>query len=105
MAILGLTVFSTYLLLVNFFTNRSLYSFLALVLFASFCYRFLRIIFVYLFDFWGQYNSIFFFSKEFWIKQVFAIGLDLAVTAICFYLLNLVSKSLKPVFLFNKAAK
>jgi cell shape-determining protein MreD len=97
---LSLTVFFSYFLLDRFFTNRSLYSFLTLVLFADLFFRLLIFIFVYLFSLFGVLNFV--LVSNWWLRQSHGIAVDLFLTIIIFYGLNLISRNLKPVFLFRK---
>ena len=99
---LSLIVIFSYFLLERFFTNRSLYSFLALILFASCCYRLLEAGVVYLIGFISSNELIFYLDKDFWFRQAGGVGVDLIITVIIFYLLSLFSHALKPMFLLKR---
>ena len=88
-------------LLVNFFTNRSLYAFLALIFSASILnFLFLTIVSnifsVFLGDFLISFNQEFF---TFVVKQSI---LNSAFMALIFYLTNFLNNRFRPVFLVNK---
>jgi hypothetical protein len=87
----------------NFFTNRSLYSFLGLTFFTTIFYYFLFNIFFYLASFFsGARADLFFLSKNFWIHLGGGIAANLLAVTIIFYLANLISDRLKPVFIIKK---
>lgn len=88
---------------VSFFTNRSLYSFLGLAFFTTILYYFLFNIFYYLAGFFSENRAEFFiFSKNFWIHLGAGVGVNLLAVTITFYLANLISDRLKPVFIIRK---
>lgn len=88
--------------LVNFFTNRSLYSFLALTLLCLlvheiFVYALSRAIYLL-----GHRDFIIYLDAEFWANQPALIGVNLAAVFVVFYFLTFVSKNLRPVFLIRR---
>lgn len=91
------------LLSANFFTNRSLYSFLGLAFFTYIFYQFLFNIFFYLAGFFsGNKAGLFFLAKNFWSRLGEGLIANLLAVAIIFYLANLISDRLKPVFIIKK---
>lgn len=92
-----LTVVIADFLLDYFFTNRSLYSFLALVALATLAYgliiNFISWIFL-------EANKPFFLAEpDFWFSTLRQIGLNLLFTVFIYYLVNFFGSNLKPVFL------
>ncbi len=100
---LSLTVVFSHFLLERFFTNRSLYSFLALDLFTSLFFRLFILCFIYLISLFGVLNFV--LSDNWWLRQGQGIVIDLILTAIIFYSLSLISRSFKPVFLLRGKRK
>ena len=82
-------------LLVNFFTDRSLYSFLAMTFFIFIFYNIIVHLLTYL---TGESIKII-FHQDFWINFGQQIIINLLITLFLFYLVNFMSKRLKPVFL------
>lgn len=94
-----LTVVIADFLLDYFFTNRSLYSFLALVALATLAYgliiNFLSLIFF-------EANKFFFLAEpNFWFLTLKQIGLNLLFTVFIYYLIHFFGSNLKPVFLIH----
>lgn len=91
-------------LLVNFFTNRSLYAFFALVAFATILNLFFTtIINNILFEFTGVFKII--YNKEFFLSALRQLVLNSIFMIFIFYLTNFLSNSFRPVFLVNKKIK
>ncbi len=88
-------------LLTNFFTNRSLYSFLALTFFAYFGYKFFTYFLYYFSHFFTRQDFILNIGKNFWLSELSQLIINLFIVAIVFYLLGFVSNRLKPVFLIR----
>ncbi|HTW97065.1 MAG TPA: hypothetical protein VMD74_05405 [Candidatus Methylomirabilis sp.] len=87
----------------NFFTNRSLYSFLGLAFFTAVFYYFLLNIMFYLRQiFSGKSSVIFFLVKNFWVNLAAGLVINLLAVIILFYLVNLASDRLRPVFIIKK---
>jgi len=88
--------------LVNFLTNRSLYSFLVL----TFLCLFINEIFVYTLSYavylLDKQDFIVYFDAKFWINQLVIFAVNLVAVFIIFYLLAFVSKNLRPVFLIRR---
>ncbi len=100
--VLFATVAAVNFLLINWLTNRSLYSFLALSVIGTVIYNFL---FYLLLFFWQGVasNSVFFlFSASFWISLLRQMMWSAAFMMVFFNLANSLSKSLKPFFLEKK---
>lgn len=94
-----LTVVIANFLLSHFFTNRSLYSFLALVALATASYG-LIINFISLIFF--EANKSFFPVKpDFWLLVLEQIGFNLILTFFIYYLIHFFGRNLRPVFLIK----
>lgn len=88
---------------VNFFTNKSLYSFLGLGFFTTlFYYFFFHLIFYILNIMASQSMTFFLFSKNFYINLLSGLIFNLLAVFVLFYVINFISDKLKPVFLFKK---
>jgi cell shape-determining protein MreD len=94
-----LTVLVANFLLSNFFTNRSLYSFIALIFLSSLCFNFIFYISVYLWGAFGGVSIAVSFGRIFWENLVWQIFLNIIAVFFLFHITNFVSKRLKPVFL------
>jgi hypothetical protein len=90
----------------NFFTNRSLYSFSGLAFFTIIFYYFFFNLFFYCQNFLAGGKTVFFlWTENFWIKLGEGVVFNLAAAIILFYLVNLVSDRLKPVFIIRDQRK
>ena len=96
---LGLTVVIANFLLNYFFTNRSLYSFLALVALATVAHKLVINFIVLLFN--QTSPPLFIFSSDFWVLLFEQMILNLLVTVFIYYLIHFFSRNLKPVFLIK----
>jgi hypothetical protein len=93
----------TYLISTNFFTNRSLYSFLSLTFFATATYYFIYNVYFYFASFFsGKGVALFFLTKNFWLRFADGLILNLIAVFILFYLTNVLSDKFKPVFMIKK---
>lgn len=99
-SLVGMVVVTNFLL-VNFLTNRSLYSFLVLTIFAFSSYRIFLYILNYLFKFFGTNNLDLTVNMNFWFNELKSLSVDLFAVFVVFYLVNFMSKKLKPVFLIR----
>jgi len=103
-AYLGSYIFSIIIvnfLLVNFFTNRSLYAFIALIISASILsFFFITIISNIIFIFSG--DLLISFNKQFFSSVLEQLILNSIFMVLIFYLTNFLSNSFRPVFLVNK---
>jgi hypothetical protein len=96
---LCLTIVITSFLLDYFFTNRSLYSFLALVALATMIYE---LIINSIFLIFVEPNKYFFVaSLNFWASTIERIGLSLIFTFFIYYLMHILGRNLRPVFLLK----
>lgn len=102
---LSLSVIAVNLLLVNFFTDRSLYSFLGLTVFFTLLYNFILNTFFYFLPLADARTALFILDAKFWINLFARIILNLIATWIIFYVINFVSNKLKPAFLIKKMIK
>ena len=96
---LSLTIIIANFLLINFFTDRSLYSFFALAGLATVVYGILLAVIVYLLQFIGGGEVSLILNKNFWLDQLRQLGLNLIATLVIFYFVSFIGKRLKPVFL------
>jgi len=92
----SLAVMAANFLMNYFFTNRSLYSFLALTASATVIYRLAVYAVVFIFD---KSGGALLSGGNFWLSLFKQLGLNLALTLIIFYLIHFLSRSFKPVFL------
>lgn len=88
-------------LLKGWFTNRSLYTFLALTALATFSYSILIKLASYLMHFLSGNELFLILNNEFWVNELNQLILNLLLAAIIFYFFNLLSIKLKPVFLIK----
>lgn len=103
-AYLGAFVFSIILvnfLLVNFFTNRTLYAFLALIVSASILNFLFLIIINNVFSIFVG-DSLIIFNQEFFSSAAKQIVLNSVFMILIYYLTNFLNNRFKPVFLVNK---
>ncbi len=97
---MSLTVIIANFLLNYFFTNRSLYSFLALVALATAVYEliinFISIIFIETDQYW------FLADLNFWTTILKQLSLNLLFTLLIYYLIHFLGGNLRPVFLMKR---
>ena len=97
---LSLTIIISNFLLNHFFTNRSLYSFLALTGIATIIYGLVINFFVL---FFVETNlSALITDGNFWISILEQIGLNLLSAFIIYYIIYFLGRNFKPVFLVKK---
>ncbi|MBD3248261.1 hypothetical protein GF382_03140 [Candidatus Falkowbacteria bacterium] len=89
------------LLLRNVFTNRSLFSFLAICLFTDIFYIFFIKTSFYIYGFFSSGSRLFILSLDFWNDMLFRITVDFLLVLVLFYIFNFISKRLKPVFILR----
>ena len=89
-------------LLQNFFTDRSLYTFIVLTIMASFSYKVIlySMSFLYLYILSGKSFDI--TSAMFWLAQLKSFAVDIISVGIVFYFLIFISKTLRPGFLLKR---
>ena len=97
---LSLTIIIANWLLNYFFTNRSLYSFLALTGLATVIYELIINLFVFIFD--AANSAASFTEGSFWLFMLEQIGLNLLFTFIIYYIIYFLGRNIKPVFLIKK---
>lgn len=93
---LVLAVLFSYFLLIKFFTNRSLYSFLTLIFSLTLFYQLFFYGLPWLLEPFRQHLIL---NGIFWEARLLELILNLAVTFILFYLVNFISRRFRPVFL------
>jgi hypothetical protein len=87
----------------NFFTNRSLYSFLGLTFFSTLFYYFFYNGWFYMAGFFSEKKVPFFLLiKNFWLRLADGMILNLLAVIVLFYIINILSDRLKPVFIIKK---
>lgn len=102
---LSLSFLAANFLLINFFTNRSLYSFLALTAITSIFFDFIFNLINYFFQYIYTDKIFFLFNLGFWKSLAYTEVFNLIAVIIIFYAINFLNKKLKPVFLFKKIIK
>lgn len=95
------TVVVTNFLLVNFFTNRSLYSVLVLTFFSSIIFSLVFYSFLALHNFIFLPERTVFCFKVFLQTELQALFFNLLIALIIFYLLNFLTKKVQPTFLIR----
>ena len=87
----------------NVLTNRSLYSFLGLTVVTTWFYYFVFNSAVYIGGlFFEEKNSLFLLHWNFWLALLLGTIANLVAVIVIFYLTNLATNRLKPVFIFRK---
>ena len=99
---LFITVLFMRLLLNNFVTNRSLYSFLTLTFFGTLCFEFCVYAISYASRFFSRQDFILELTAGFWQQEAANIFVNLAAMVIIFYLVNFLSRRFRPVFLVRR---
>lgn len=94
-----LTVIFIYILSYNFFTNRSLYSFWGLTLFATVFYNFFFRTLYHIIHIFTDSISLFLLQKYFWITIGQEIVMNIVAMLLFFYIFNFVSNRFRPVFI------
>lgn len=96
---LSLTIIVTNFFLTSFFTDRSIFSFLALVSLATFVYEILLTLISYVVYLLSPVEISLILNKTFWLAKLSQLGLNLIITIFIFYLVHFIKKELRPVFL------
>ncbi len=99
--VLTLTISAVHFLLNNFFTNRSLYSMLALVSLAMIIYELCLNSFIYLAGLFSNMDLMV-IGSDFWYVKLIQLGINLLAVIIIFYLIHFIANRLSPVFLLKK---
>jgi len=95
-----LSALIAYLILHNWLTNRSLYSFLGLILISTIFYNFFGAILKYILG--PESRTFFLIQSNFWISLVYQIIWSLIIAILFFNLAAGLTKKLKPFFLEKK---
>lgn len=98
---LFLAVLLGHFLLVNFFTNRSLYSFLALGFFTTICFEFCLYVFANFASFLTKRDFILPLNKLFWRHELNVLLINLAFVFFLFYIYGAFSSKLKSTLLLR----
>lgn len=96
---LALTIAAASLLLNYLFTNRSLYSFLMLAAITTAIYNFIIYAFIFFFNGVDKLEPL--SGSRILISFSEQIGLNLLATAIIFYIIHLLIKNFRPMFLMK----
>jgi hypothetical protein len=99
---LFLSAVLVYVVLENFLTNRSLYSFLFLAVIGILSEIILYHLFLFIFDLSGQNSGLFFLKTSFWSSLAWSLLVGLVIVLVFFHFLVALNRRLKPFFL-NKA--
>jgi len=102
LASLLLTLLAINFLYKSFFTNRSLYSFAALVALANLIYLFLQKIIEFSLNYFSGQGGAVYAGASFWISALNILVLNAILTVMIFYIINYLSHRFKPVFLLRK---
>ncbi len=86
----------------NYFTDRSLYSFLAITFFTNIIFRVIVYLFFFIAYIFGQETFSSLLDFKLLINELWGIGLNLLITIFIFYFVAAFSSDLKPVFLSRK---
>lgn len=97
-----ITLLLTDFLLVNFFTDKSLYSLLALVSSAYLTFYSVFYFFNYLVSLFTKSGLPVIFNRYFFVSRVYGWLLSLLTVSIVFYIFNYISKRYQPFFLTKK---
>lgn len=93
------TTVLTWFVLVNFLTNRSLYSFLAATVFATFCFEVLSSTILYFCHIFLSLENFIGLDRYFILVKLYGLVINLAVAIVVFNFLTILSRRYKPVFL------
>lgn len=99
---LFITIIALYLLFINLFTNKSLYSLITLSALGTIVYGLLITLFNNLFYYLGVSNFKFILNYNFLLNYFFEILLNIVVLIMFFYLYNFLTKELKAYFIVPK---
>jgi len=86
-------------LLIHFFTNRSLYSFLALIFFGHLAFRIFYYIYKLFLNLIFHINFVYNFNLIFFKNELVALGMNIIMVIISFYIFSFLTSSFSPVFL------
>lgn len=100
---LSASVVFVYFLLKNFFTNRSLYSFLVLTVVFTIFYEMILGFLNYFISIFLTAANLSFLTMVFWQDLFYQLVFNLATVIMIFYFVNFFSNKLKPAFLLKSA--
>ena len=98
-----LVIFVIHFLLENFFTNRSLYSFMALALFAYLIHQTILYFIFYIFALAGRIGYVAPLDSLFWVNELRALAINLILVVVFFYAFSYISRKLKPALLIKQS--
>lgn len=88
--------------ILNFFTDRSLYSLLATIFFGTIAYEIIFNLVAHAAMAASGQEFIQAFNKAFWGQEMYKVIFNMVSVLMIFYVLNSLSNRLKPVFLMKK---
>jgi len=94
-----IVVLISYFLLIGFFTNRSLYSYLGLVFIGTVLYEIVLNSLIYLLNFYSSSKTFFLFIGDFWSELGQELIVNWLVTFIFFYIFSFFNKKFNAVFI------
>ncbi len=97
-----ISLFLMNFLLKNFFTNRSLYSYLALIFFGNLIFKIIWYFYNFVLSFILKNNVAYTFNFLFFKKELISLGINILAVAIGFYIISFIGSNFKPVFLLRK---
>lgn len=108
----GIYLFSLFLsflaanyFLINYFTNRSLYSYVVLTSVSLFIYQFLLYSLNYGLHYFSQEDFVLNLDKNFFVDKLEMLLINVLVVVMFFYIYNFISKNFQPVFLVRGQVK
>jgi hypothetical protein len=96
------TILAVNFLLINFFTDRSLYALLALTFFASVVFKICIIIFDFIYNYLTKADITIYFNGSFFFNFISGLFLNFLAVIFIFYFLSYLSNRFRPVFLKAK---
>lgn len=92
-------VLISHILLISFFTNRSLYSYLGLIFVGTIIYEIVLNLLIYFLTFYSSSRIFFFFVKDFWSKLGQELIVNWLATFVFFYIFSFFNKRFNAVFI------
>ena len=99
---LSLVFLLVYTLLINYFTDRTLYTFFAITLIATLAYEMLLYSLNYIIAFMTRGDESFGLNASFWLQIMDGLAINLILVFLFYHTVNYLSKNLKPVFLIRR---
>jgi len=96
-----LSIAMAHYLHLNFFTDKSIYAYSALIFFTCFSYEVLINIFYYFEIFFKKQDYGIIWTNGLFLEKIAGFLVNIILTVVFFYFFNYLSNRLKPVFLFK----